>query len=107
MVPEVRRMKGQAPSKRCGEMEGSEFADYVLANFDLDIARHAIYNNRYLSYPGGLDTLMTFYDDYWLRFLSLDGLVWSDRAWRPMTETEKHLKKMDTKARAKKYVARC
>ena len=40
------------------------------------------------------------------RFMELETLVWSDRAWRPMNEAEKQLKRADTKARVSKYVAR-
>lgn len=88
-------------------MEGEEFALNILRSFDLDIVRHAIYDNKYISTWGGLDTIKTFFDEDQLQYLKLDTLVWSDRAWRGLTEAEKHLKRMDTKARVKKYVARC
>lgn len=112
------------PSKPCREMEGLEFAMQVLANFDLDIVQKGIYANQYISYPStGLNTLMTFFNEEQLQDLDLEALVWSDRSscgwtpksttttctcsWRPMSEVEKQLKRMDTKARVKKYVARC
>ena len=107
VVPEVRRVIGQPPSKPCRKMVGLEFARHVLENFDLDIAQKGIYANKYISCEGGLDTLATFFDEDWLQCLRLNALVWSDRSWRPMTETEKQQKRMDTKARVKKYVARC
>ena len=44
-------------------MEGPEFAKHVLENFDLDISRHAIYASNYISWSGGLDTIVTFFDD--------------------------------------------
>ena len=69
VVPEVRRMRGRSPSKPCGEMEGSEFARHVLENFDLDISRHAIYANNYISWAGGLDTIVTFFDDDCYRYV--------------------------------------
>lgn len=122
VVPEVRRMIGREPSKPCSEMEGTEFAKHVLENFDLDIVRHAIYANDYISGWGGLDTILTFIDEEYLQFMDLNVLVWPDRSscsripystttvcdcsWRPMTQTEKHLKRMETKARVAKYVSR-
>ena len=69
VVPEVRRMRDRSPSKPCREMEGSEFAEHVLENFDLDISRHAIYANNYISWAGGLDTIVTFFDDDCYRFV--------------------------------------
>ena len=69
VVPEVRRMRDRSPSKPCREMEGSEFAEHVLENFDLDIARHGIYANNYISCPGGVDTIVTFFDDDCYRFV--------------------------------------
>ena len=53
VVPEIRRVEGRNPSKRCSDMEGSEFAMHVLESFDLDIARHAIHANNYISCCGG------------------------------------------------------
>ena len=50
-------------------MEGSEFARHVLENFDLDISRHAIYANNYISWAGGLDTIVTFFDDDCYRYV--------------------------------------
>ena len=88
-------------------MEGLEFARHVLENFDLDIARQGIFANKYISCKGGLDTLVTFFEEDWLQRMILNALVWSDRSWRPMTETEKELKRMNTQARIKKYVSRC
>ena len=69
VVPEVRRMRGRDPSKPCGEMDGPEFTKHVLENFDLDIVRHAIHASNYISCPGGLDTIVTFFDDEWYRFV--------------------------------------
>ena len=40
------------------------------------------------------------------RFMELETLVWSGRAWRPMNDAEKQLKRTETKARVMKYVAR-
>ena len=105
-MPEVKRVRGQAGSKRCGEMEGQEFALNILRSFDLDIVRNAIYDSKYLSCLGGIDTFVAFFDESELQYLELDTLVWSDRSWRGMTEDEKQLRRMDTKARVKKYVAR-
>ena len=34
---------------QCSEMEGSKFAMHVLEKFDLNIARKAIYANKYIS----------------------------------------------------------
>ena len=56
-------MRERNPSKPCREMEGPEFAKHVLENFDLDISRHAIYASNYISWSGGLDTIVTFFDD--------------------------------------------
>jgi hypothetical protein len=107
VVPEIRRVEGRNPSKRCSDMEGSEFAMHVLESFDLDIARHAIHANNYISCCGGVETFKAFCDKDYLQHLELNTLVWSERSWRPMTDGEKHLKRMDTKARAMKYIARC
>ena len=80
----------------------------VLSFFDLDISRKGIFANKYISCEGGLDTILTFFDDDWLyNLMEYECLVWSDRSWRPRTETEKEERRMDTKARVKKYVARC
>ena len=106
VVPEVKRMRDQASSKRCGEMEGEEFAMSILRSFDLDIARNAIFNSKYISCFGGIDTFEAFFDESRLLYLELDTLVWSDRSWREMTENEKQLKRLDTKARVKKYAER-
>ena len=106
VVPEVRRMIHRAPSKPCSEMAGTEFAKHVLENFDLDIAQHAIYANDYISGWGGLDTILTFIDEEHLQFMDLNVLIWSDRSWRPMTEAEKQMRRMETKARVVKYVGR-
>lgn len=106
LVPEVRRVRGQASAKRCGRMEGEEFAMNILRSFDLDLARNAIFNSKYISCFGGIDTCVAFFEESELLYLELDTLVWSDRSWRGMTEDEKQLKRLDTKARVKKYVAR-
>ena len=111
MVPEITRQRGPTRarpirSKPYRDMTGSEFALAVLGTFDLDMARHCIFKDQYLSISGGIDTLRAFFDDGELSNLNVDGLVWSHRSWRGLSEGEKHHKRMETKQRVKKYVSR-
>lgn len=45
------------------EMTMRGFALSVIESFDFDITRHAILDNKYLSAPGGLDLLETYFDN--------------------------------------------
>ena len=74
-------MKDRASSKPCRQMGGSEFTRHVLENFDLDIARHAIYANNYISCSGGVDTIVTYFDDKWERCVLYDIICESLTAW--------------------------
>ena len=78
----------------------------VMESFDLDICRCCIFNNDYLSCDGGLDTILTFFDEELLLDLDLEALIRSGRTWRGMSVGEKHLRRMKTKERVEKYVAR-
>ena len=87
-------------------MTGCEFALSVLGSFDLDISRCGIYNYKFLSCGGGLDTVRTFFNEGLLLDLNLEALVKSGRGWRGLSEGEKHLRRMETGERVKKYVSR-
>ena len=87
-------------------MTGPEFALSVLNSFDLDMARHCIFKNQYLSLWGGIDTVRAFFNNSELSKLDMEALVWSDRGWRGLSEGEKHLKRMETKERVWRYVQR-
>ena len=87
-------------------MVGNEFALSVLGSFDLNISRCGIYNYKYLSCGGGLDVVRTFFNEELLLDLDLEALVVSGEGWRGMSEGEKHLRRMETKERVKKYVGR-
>ena len=111
VIPEERYLRGRTRSKPiqsrpCSEMAGWEFALSVMASFDLDICRCSIWNNEYLSCEGGLSIIETFFNDELLLQLDLEALIPSGGGWRGMTEGEKHLRRMETKERVKKYVAR-
>ena len=111
MVPEERLLRGRTRSKPvrskpCSEMTGCEFALSVLGSFDLDISRCGIYNYKFLSCGGGLDTVRTFFNEGLLLDLNLEALVKSGRGWRGLSEGEKHLRRMETGERVKKYVGR-
>lgn len=111
MVPEERVVRGRTRSKPirskpCSEMTGWEFALSVMKSFDLNISRCCIYNNEYFSCEGGLDIVQTFFNEELLLDLDLEALIWTRRAWRDMSESEKHLRRMETKERVKKYAAR-
>ena len=111
VVPEERALRGRTRSspirsKPCTEMTGAEFAMNVIGSFDLDICRCCIYNNEYLCCMGGLDTVQTFFNEELLLDLDLEGMIWTGRTWKGMSEGEKHLRRMETKERVKKYVGR-
>ena len=110
-MPEERLVRGRTRSKPirskpCSEMTGWEFAMSVMADFDLDICRCSIYNNDYFSCDGGLDTIRTFFNEELLLDLDLEALIETGRGWRGLSVGEKHLRRMKTKERVEKYVAR-
>ena len=41
----------------------TSFALSVLGSFDFDITRHCIVDNKYLSSPGGLDVIETYFNN--------------------------------------------
>lgn len=45
------------------EMTMTDFALAVIESFDFDITRHAIVDSKYLSSPGGLNLLETYFDN--------------------------------------------
>ena len=111
VVAEERMLRGRTRSKPirskpCSEMVGNEFALSVLGSFDLNISRCGIYNYKYLSCGGGLDVVKTFFNEELLLDLDLEALVVSGQGWRGRSEGEKHLRRMETKERVKKYVGR-
>ena len=87
-------------------MTGCEFALSVLGSFDINISRCGIFNYKYLSCGGGLDIVQTFFNEELLLDLDLEALVRSGGGWRGLSEGEKHLRRMETRERVKKYVSR-
>ena len=87
-------------------MTGCEFALSVLGSFDLNISRCGIFNGNYFSHEGGLDVVQAFFNEELLMDLDLEALIESGQGWRGMSEGEKHLRRMETKERVKKYIGR-
>ena len=87
-------------------MTGCEFALSVLGSFDLNISRCGIYNYKYFSCGGGIDVVRAFFNEELLLDMDLEALVESGQGWRGMSEGEKHLRRMETEERVKKYVGR-
>ena len=50
--------------------------------------------------------MRTFFNEGLLLDLNLEALVKSGRGWRGLSEGEKHLRRMETGERVKKYVSR-
>ena len=114
VMPALCRIEGQdLPPKSCRQMTWQEFAMHVLSGFDLDICRFGIYDNQYISCPGGLDFLRVHFYPEEVNNLKQEGMVWvygpwaeSLGKWQSLSEEEKNDRREDTRARASKYVKR-
>ena len=80
------------------EMTMMDFALSVIESFDFDITRHAIVDSKYLSSPGGLDLLETYFNNELA--LNLEGLKDMAKGF----ETDSLISR--TLSRAEKYVDR-
>jgi len=93
-------------SAECQNMTGAQFALHVMMSFDLDICRCGIFKDEYVVCGGGIDTIETFFNEDLLLLMDLDTMIWSGRGWRGMNNNEKHERRMETKDRIRKYIAR-
>ena len=80
------------------EMTMTDFALSVIESFDFDITRHAIVDSKYLSSPGGLNLIETYFDNDLA--LNLEALQDTAKG----IETTRLIS--DTLDRAEKYVER-
>ena len=79
-------------------MNMEDFALSVLESFDFDITRHCIVDGKYLSSPGGLNVIETYFNNDLA--LTLEALQ------KAKPGTEFNLLMSDTLDRAEKYVGR-
>lgn len=79
-------------------MNMGDFALSVLESFDFDITRHCIVDGKYLSSPGGLNVIETYFNNDLA--LTLEALQ------KATPGTEFNLLMSNTLDRAEKYVGR-